>query len=472
MKKSSAFRIPHLAVFFGIFLLISACTKFDPAEQRQGSGEAKDRDPLSVSAIQEVVTDSFEFYGNTLYEHLKYRFTTNEPEEYLGPALGPSMKAAVDSIQTADTGKTNQQKLNELLTAGYLTPLAVQKFNDFSTLMDSYGDTEPTFGKVWYDIRDFERQIHLNNSANLDDLEPVLAFTSLMRAHIKYQYEIGQFENDDRFDECFLGRKISCWKDLGLDIFQASIKAALGESFGATVAFALIKKAVWKAAGIAAIYGLAKMYLDKKCKCEDEPANDPCKEPSGVTLAIANGCNPLEQKLEVYGQGSGANWYEWNIINGIFPANNSTELDGAWSSVFVRQNDPNVPIEISLKVGYVNDCGLGYEHETPVIIFDLPAIVNGTGTVSVLGPSTGINHNDPSIFTYSCIGTWLANPNTVMTAMAPSFHGTIMSSTISTVNVKWNIPAPLHAPASVYATVKNNCSNNQVSAWLTPIAIY
>lgn len=161
MTQFSAFRIPHSA----LLLLISSCSKIDPGDQPNGPGVAVDRDPLSEIAMQEVVIDFFEFYGNTLYEHLKYRFTTNEPEAYLGPQLGTEMIVKMDSVRLADAGKSNQQRLTELQNGGYLTALAVQRFNNFSTLMASYGNSEPTFGTVWHDIRNFEMQIMENDSA-------------------------------------------------------------------------------------------------------------------------------------------------------------------------------------------------------------------------------------------------------------------------------------------------------------------
>jgi hypothetical protein len=74
--------------------------------------------------------------------------------------------------------------------------------------------------------------------------------------------------------------------------------------------------------------------------------------------------------------------------------------------------------------------------------------------------------------TYYFNGTWLMHPNAVLHAFGPSYHGSIVSSTLSSVRVKWNVAAGQHNPASVYATSRNICSNLTISAWETPIFIH
>ncbi len=435
------------------------------------------RDPLSEQAMADVVTYRTEFYGKTLYETIKYRLKDAHPENYLGENLKNSFPAALAAVSSENATKSTEERLQDVVAHGVITTQAAQKIRDFGTLIDGYTNTNPNFGEIYYAIKNFEMSIINSTTLNQDDMEPVLGIASMFRNHLKYQYELNGFTVDDRTEDCLFGRKVSCWKkfltDAALDALKAGATVLVGSWVGVTstkITGKGIVKILLASGIVGSVFNVIKLYRDETCKCGAEAPPDPCAPPKAIDVSIDNSCNPLEQLLEVLGQGSSANSFTYSITNGTFPAfGNITFVTTPSPSIVVRQNDPTIPIKVGVVANYAG-CNGG--RSVGPVQFDLPDIVNGTGTALVAG-ATNIAWGDPTIFTYECLGTWRANPSVIMTAIAPSYHGTLVSSTIATANIRWDQAKTFpYAPASVSATVKNVvCSQKTLSAWLTPIII-
>ncbi len=468
-------------ILFSVLFVITACKRDHLDDSPAGSSfqdvATSNRDALSESALNDVITADYEFYGNTLREHLKYRFTTTQPEIYLGPTLAQPFKQKLAEISAAEATKPISEKLAYLQTIGMISSNTVSKFNDWENVVSQYDEVEqPNFGEIWYELKTFEQNLVESTSMTYEEKEPVLALSSLFRNHLKHQYELGQFA-DDR-GGCFLGIKMECWKNAFLttilDALKAGLGSYIGQEFGSNpIDWKKVKQITYTAGGVGAIINVAKLYTvdNGKCKCdENSTGSDPCAPPLNLSLSYLGDCNPLEQYVVVSGQGSAASGYTFTAIGGTFPDfGNVSFVTIPIPTIKVRQTDPNVPVSVGVVVGYSSTC-LGGTSPLGFIAFNIPALVNGVGTVAVSGSKT-ITFGDPTNFEYRALGTWLADPNALITQHLTSFHGTITATGVDFLKVLWTTQTNQYLKASASIVVKNICSNQIKTAGCYPITI-
>jgi hypothetical protein len=501
LRESKSPLISPLLLLLAIGLAISlgqACKKTELSTSTEPNSNVQnanssvtERDDASIAALNDSEYLETDFHGRTLYEHMKYHAVDFDPKNYLPESIRGQFVDKYLQITSESEGKTNDQLLDELVEKGIISTEYTRKMRDFRSLVGRYGESNPSFGQIWFDLKQFEESVRSESGYEdpnfKDEYDAVIAFSSYFRHYVMYQYEMGFLTERENLadgveerEECFLGIKISCWEEKlekeALNALKAVIEAIPNLVTGNIISFIKsIKKALlfWGMTGQLVIF--LELRLDDKCACnstETPPSGDPCKAPVGITLSGLADCNTSVQTVYVYGQGANANTYTYTITNGTFP-----DFPGQNASVMrvvphikVKQTDPNIPISLEVIVGYAPGCPANTVPLGP-IIYNLPQAVNGTGTVAITG-ATNISWGDPTVFLYDCTGTWLAQPNTFLSAMAPSYHGTTTSTAPTNIRVRWNVAqSGAFNPASVSATVKNTCSNNTTSAWLSPIII-
>ena len=456
------------AMFFLIALATQSCRKTDFAGNPDlVPAAAGERDALSEQAFQEAVADPYEIQGTMTYEHFKYRFAANTPDQYFAHEIRAALVARMDSISQAYEGTPLSNRLSAYLNEGILTQHEYDLQNSLLQMLDAQENSDLSFGQMWYLIRNWEVQTLNNTLIPEKDKQLSLATASVLRNFIKYKYESGELAAD-RADGCFLGRKTSCWGKYLTNVLLDTLKAAIGVLIPGGATFVILKKAIAKSFGTTSLIGLVKLYLNDDCKCDDEtgPEVPPCAPPKGISIIPVNCDANSAQLFRAWGQGSSPGLFQWVITQGEavdFPSNPNNPIT-AGPEIRIRQTDPNVPVVIAVAVS----CN-GNNPPTENLPFNIPVLINSPGTMIVTGAGN-VPLGDTE--TYYFNGTWLTHPNAVLHAFGPSYHGSIVSSTLSSVRVKWNVAAGQYNPASVYATSRNICSNLTISDWETPIFIH
>jgi hypothetical protein len=460
-----------------IFWMIS-CQKTDFTDTNAPEPQTLTTERSGATSIHQnaQITDKYDVMGRLWYHHHTKNVGGN-PNVYLAPDYRTTLPASADAQFLADRNKPLSQLAQPLLIQQALTPAAVANIQQFRTLISGMPDNiSPE--NAWIAIRQFEVTLIGNTSLDENDIVPALHISSILRNQLTYAYETGGLV-DDRGD-CFLGRKLSCWESVLTETMFASIKAALGIIAptllpgGGSFNFTAVKNAAYIAGGIATVLQIIKIYTNESCKCgETTPTPvDPCQRPTAIGLILGD-CGPI-QTARVMGFGSAGSGFTWSVQGGIavdFPGT-VTGILTAVPTLRIQQTNPNVPMVVTCLVTYASPCTGGPATGATI---DIPKLVNDPGEVIVSGQST-ISFGDPTIFQYILNGSWLASPNSVLSASGCSYHGTVMGSGINSagsffVNVKWNVKTNQYSPASVYGTSRNICSNNTKSGWLYPITI-
>jgi hypothetical protein len=348
----------------------------------------------------------------------------------------------------------------------------------FRSLITSQENENLTFGQAWYLIRNFETQTIANEAISADEKEMVLLCASALRNILKYAHETGEIA-DDRSNDCFLGRKLSCWEDALEKTALEALKAALSVVFPELLAHGFnfndyspdfwksLKKVVFKTGGIGLVFNVVNIYLKAECRCNHEAGGNnstTCKNPAGISI-FPGDCNPLEQTFRAWGYSAptGAA-FEWVVSGGVFPDNNnSTSIITLTPEVRVRQNSPSVPITLGVRMTCLGPTA-PYSIAPPMSI---PALVNSTGTMFVWGPQE-VNKGNYH-YKYEFWGSWLNSQNTVLFYSGCTLHGQVMESGIDYVKVKWNTNQPAYPVPRVTGIVKNLCSDASLTAVLDVI---
>jgi hypothetical protein len=485
-----------LALTLAINLVVS-CNKSDKIQNvLQEPIMSVERDDLSQEALNDTSTVSkADFYGKTYYDHMKHHYSTTNPRIYMDASIGDKIFEQYEIVKQETKGQDSDVVLAELIELGLLSSATADQLNAFSQLASSYGETNPTFGQVWNDFKAFEVSV-LDSETPENEKMVVLEISSLLRHHIKRQYELGLlFEQrtelngviTDRNEECLAGIKISCWekkfKKEVLNLLKGTVYAVVGIALGdAKEVVKAFKDALLAYGGIGYLIIFIELSLDDTCKCDYVTPADPCAPPTNVGLSLLNNCDLYEQFIQVTGQGTNANSYTYAIQNGYFPeftvvAPNGTPTYSTFvtttSNIIKVKQTGSAPIVVSVVVNYINCQQWQSGYGLPPMILNIPLAVASVGTVAIVG-AQNISLGDPTTFTYTCTGTWLANANCLMTNMGPSYHGQVMTSGSNLRGIKWNVATSSpYNMASVSATVQNNCGTpvQTTSTWLAPISI-
>jgi hypothetical protein len=428
------------------------------------------------------INDQYDVMGRLWYDHQRTN-AGGDPDVYLAPDYRNIIIPAMNEVNEADKYKSLDERVAPLLDKQILTVKSVENIKQFDALIENMPDNV-THEDAWIKIRQFEVSLIENSKGNEDDIIPALYISSIIRNQLTYDFETRVFAGDR--EDCFLGRKLSCWektaKDLAFKAFEEAIKAAVGyiASGGGELNWNAIKNAALKTGGIAAVIALIKIYTDKDCKCnETEPTPiSPCAAPSSIGLMLG-GCDEI-QTARVSGFGSSGVGFTWSVVGGIavdFPGA-TTGILTAVPTLRIKQNDPNIPMTITCFVSYLTPCSASIPATATINVF---TAINNPGTVIPSG-ATNIAFGDPTIFRYLFNGSYLASPNSVLllnnsTFTGCSYHGTIMGSGFTAagsgfIDVKWNVKTNSWSPANVFGTSENVCSGlRSPTAWLSPINI-
>lgn len=425
----------------------------------------RDADPLSEQAYNEIVTDEYEEQGEFMYKHLRYRHGTVAPEQYIASGSRAAFVQNLQTLLAASANKTYLQMLDEYFVEGILTQHERNLMLEFNNLIVAQENVDLSFGQAWYLIRNWEIQTQNNVAISTDDKELVLLQASALRNLMKYAYETGEIA-DDRGNGCFLGRKLSCWLkalgQTGLDTIKAGLGVLLD---GGGDAWKKLKKAAFKAGGIAFVINVVGIYLNPDCKCDDgEPSGPVCEKPKGISI-FPGDCNTEEQTFKAWGYTAPPGTvFNWVVENGVFPDNNNaTSITTISPEVKVRQTNPNVPIKLAVTLSN-SSCLTDY---TIIENVSIPALVNDTGTLTIWGQNevnSGSYH-----YKYEFWGTWLNSQNSVIVYSGCTQHGQVTESGIDYVKIQWNSTQPSYPTPKVTAIVKNLCSNQTLTSALNVI---
>jgi hypothetical protein len=466
----------NLLLLFTFLLCVSSCQKI---ETNQNASElpalsAERTDATSIHQNAQI-DDKFDVMGRLWYYHNTKNVGGN-PNVYLAPDYRSTLPAATDALFTAGRNKPLSELAQPLITQQVLTTAALGHIQQFKTVVAGMSENISP-ANAWTAIRQYELSLINNPSLDENDIIPVLHITSVVRNQLSYAYETGVV--DDR-GECFLGRKIECWRNAISESLLASLKAAAAIIAptllpgGGNINWTVAKNAAYVAGGIGAVFQIIKIYQNEDCKCGNTTSTpvDPCQKPTTIGLILGD-CGPI-QTARVLGQGTAASGYTWSVQGGIavdFPGA-VTGILTAVPTLRIQQTNPNVPVTVTCNVSYNNTTCASQTVGMPI---NVQKLINDPGEVIVSGQTT-ISFGDPTIFSYLLQGSWLASPNNVLYSSGCSYHGTVMSSGLNSsgsffVNVKWNVKTNQYAPASVTGTSRNICSNTLKSGGLYPITI-
>lgn len=427
----------------------------------------RDPDPLSEQAFNEVVSNDYELQGKQVYDHLKFRFATASPEDFIPVASRQIVLQSLQEQAIADAGKSFEQKVNDRISSGYLTQNEGNLLIDLKQTVNSMeNNSNLTFGQAWYAIRNWEIATINNSSISEDEKQAALITASGLRNLMKYEYETGAIA-EERASGCFLGRTLDCWINaLGSAVIgwiNAAVKAVGQGGGGFTIAALLtaaFKKVVWQAAGIALALEVVKIFIQDKCKFDVSQSSIGCAKPKGISMEFGD-CNTLEQRFMAWGyQTDGSSVFNWVVQNGVFPDdNNNLTITTISPEVRVRQNDPNVPVQLAVAISCDPTKYLVEQN------ISLPDMVNSPGNISIVGP-VDVNlstQSAPHIETYEFWGSWRANQNSTIISAGCTEHGHVTEHGDDYIKVEWIKTTPAYPPPTVYAIANNFCSNNSVT---------
>ena len=437
-----------------------------------------------VTSIHEnaLITDKYDVMGRLWYHH-KRTNAGGDPALYLPAEYRSGLVSATNAIYQANKDKSLSEQTQSLLAQEVLTPQAVAYIEQFSAVIEGMADNiSPE--SAWTQIRQFENTLMNNISALEGDITPALYISSILRNQLTYVNETGGLI-EDREEDCFLGRKLKCWKNAITESAFAALEAALAVIAptilpgGGSIDWKKAKQAAFSTGGIGLVIQIIKIFTDSDCKCgQTEPTPvDPCQKPTGIGLTLGD-CGNIQTAL-VSGFGTAATGFTWSVQGGIavdFPGA-VTGILTAVPTLRISQTNPNIPMVITCMVSYSSPCSAT---STTTSTINVPVAVNSPGEVIPIG-TTSISYGDPSIFRYTFGGSYKNSPNNVFVGGGCSYHGTVVGSGLTSsgtdfIDVKWTVSTNSSGwgsggAASVSGTSKNICSNNTASGWLNPITI-
>jgi hypothetical protein len=417
----------------------------------------------------DVIEEDYEVYGKIAYEHMKSKAGIINPLSYVSEIWKNDLEKSLKKINEEEQGKDYSTIINECIESQYISSKEGAVFLEFSKEFKNKLEdgTIYSFASLWNTLRKLESGLKENLELNADEKSFVLATSSIIRNMAKYEYEgsvlseqlSGLIGSDDRAGDCLWGIKKSCWAD--------AILKAVAEGFKAGVTSTLLNNNnqffdtdFWNAFKVWGIFGaivnVLTNTLNPLCKCDPLPGAT-CGKPIGIDIIVED-CD-IEIVAVARIVGINPNSTTWTITNGRavdFSVNNPAFLQVVGTTMRISPIDPSLPTTIA--VG--NNCPGTTTLGSSTFAYNIRNIVRDPGLVVITGPSTT---SVGQVNNYSFNGTALTSINANNTLLSGcSFHGTVVSSGPSFIDVKWTTSTGGGAygggSAYINSTSRNACS--------------
>jgi hypothetical protein len=343
------------------------------------------------------------------------------------------------------------------------------------------GGTLNSFGSVWFYLKNQEQQI-LNNPLLSEEVkQSLLAYNSLIRNYLKYQFGRGEFDppaEERAGDDCFLGVKIKCWLRYGI-ISLLKITAYVAAIFVSYSPYLVLLI-------IAEVTALITYVALDDCFCTGGTSlNDiiPCRRPDFVNVELS-GCS-MTQKLSTYGYGDNYNGtFIWELEGATLPATGNAQnivsetttptgviVETNFPWVVATQTAANNPVFVKVSLKSCNTPDGGDVRPGFFNFNDLTSVTPGTITVAKKSPETTLDHvvqisTEHNYFAYGT-AVMQAGQGLYNLAITPNNYGSIVPTAglgLGEVRVKWNLytfpQSPYTYLGKVTATVFSNGSCN------------
>ena len=474
MKKNSYFKI-------GTVLILSLmCTRCNDSvdlfedgipeivhPELDARAELFDRAPY----LYEEVDNPYEVYGRIVYNQLKYNLA-EDPIELLPEFKRDKFRKSYDELEKEYGGLDVQEVLlkardkNLFDDNGYF--IFKDFFDGFLNQLDLSADTE----EVWKYLVDYEQKLKKDESSKIAR-EVLLAYSSMLRHLIKYNYEVSEFSNEAALSipnakvagiNCLFGIKISCWtQQAGLSIvgFFASLIGSIINPAAGGLIWGSIVNAGLATTATTFIKGVGSAYANSTCGCGSTlPA---CITPTAMRLIIDD-CEDVHS-WQIYGGGTSPEYFSYSVQNGVFPEFNDAVNVGQTLNKLIRVRQLNMSQNVIVTCVVHCTDGSNYAKANS---FNVNAVKNGVSDIVFTGATSVPVGDTEKYYVYGA--TQVSNSNLSYTFYS-NFAGQIVETGPDYAEIKWNV-AISHTPyATAYCNVHNSCSgavghkNVQVSTY-------
>ena len=369
--------------------------------------------------LYQPINDRYEDYGKLVYHHYKFN-PVSDPIEYLPQEHRAAFTNASEKVRKDFEGLSIKEKIAKLRRDEMINDNISALYTDyFDDLNQEFQSTNSAI-ELWKFLRANEQALMAR--PNDEGVGNLLVFSSMLRNHIKYNWEVEEFEKKLNVDArartassnsfCLFGLSGSCWLNVVTQtVFDAAISGltvGVNNALNDKAFFTGVAKAGEASAIVNFLKNSFRAYTSGTCGCGATTTYS-CGNPTGFRVLV-DGCS-LVHTFQVIGGGADATNFSYSVQNGYLPEFgnvSNVQFTGA-KAVQVAQTNPSVPILLTVTVACSNGTVPSYNNS-----YDLYAIERNPEPITLSG-ATSVNFNDPTQWTYSAGGSsQIANSNNTL----------------------------------------------------------